>query len=70
MFTPEQWQKILRGLFIAVGGAALTYASTVVLPLFQSSSDPVKLGLAALLSVLINAVHQWMKAQKQDVEIK
>lgn len=70
MFTPEQWKKVSKGLMIAVGGAVLTYASTVLLPLLQTSSDPVKLATAAVASALINAGLQWLKGQKDETNSK
>lgn len=48
------FDKIFTGLLMAVTGAAIVYFSTEVIPDLQSSGDVVKLGLAAMLAVVVN----------------
>ena len=54
------FDKIFTGLLVAVTGAAIVYFSTEVIPDLQSSGDIVKLGLAALLAVLVNVGRKFL----------
>ncbi len=54
------FDKILTGLLVAITGAAVVYFSTEVIPDLESSGDIVKLGLAALLSVVVNVGRKFL----------
>lgn len=55
----EDGKKILKGLFIAVAGAALTYVTTEVLPSLQGETG-IHMILFAGFSALINAGRKWL----------
>jgi hypothetical protein len=55
------WAAIGRGAAIAIGGAALTYASTVLIPAMQSSGNATLLIVAAFASVAINVIRKALK---------
>jgi hypothetical protein len=52
------WGSIGRGAAIAIGGAALTYASTVLIPAMQASGNATLLIVAAFASVAINVIRK------------
>ena len=54
------FEKILTGLLMAVTGAVIVYFSTEVIPDLESSSDIVKLALAAVLSVAVNTARKFL----------
>jgi len=59
----EQWLKIAKGLGLALGGAAIAYASTVVVPALQDSGNPTLLIVAAVASALINVARKFIEAK-------
>jgi hypothetical protein len=61
------WKSIGRGALIALAGAALTYASTVVVPAMEGSGNATLLTLAAFASVAVNVLR---KALEQKNEVK
>ena len=65
--TKEQWLKIARGAGIAVAGALLTYASSVMIPAMQESGNAVLLAVAAFASVAVNVVRKYLEG-RADVE--
>ena len=58
------WASIGRGAAIAIGGAALTFAATVLIPAMQASGNATLLMIAAFASVAINIAR---KALEQKV---
>jgi hypothetical protein len=48
------WGSIGRGAAIAIGGAVLTFAATVLIPAMQASGNATLLMIAAFASVAIN----------------
>ena len=60
------WRSIGRGALIALAGAALTYASTVVVPAMEGSGNATLLTAAAFASVAVNVLRKAMEA-KADV---
>lgn len=54
MFGSIDWKKIGKGAAIALGGAALSYAATFVVPAV-AASGPTGAMVAAVASILINA---------------
>ena len=48
------WGSIGRGALIAIGGAALTFAATTLIPAMQASGNATLLAIAAFASVAIN----------------
>ena len=61
------WKSIGRGALIALAGAALTYASTVVVPAMEGSGNATLLTAAAFASVAVNVLR---KALEQKNEAK
>jgi hypothetical protein len=61
------WKSIGRGALIALAGAALTYASTVVVPAMEGSGNATLLTAAAFASVAVNVLR---KALEQKNEVK
>lgn len=56
----QDWGKIFKGLGIALGGSALAYFSSEVIPLLQSLDLSGWEAIAvALASTLINALMKW-----------
>ena len=64
--TKEQWLKIAKGAGIAVGGALLTYGSTVLIPSLQELNEPYLLAIAAFLSTAINVARKWLESVSDD----
>ena len=61
------WKKIGTGALIALSGAAITYATTIVIPAMEKSGDATLLTLAAFASVAVNVLR---KALEQKNEVK
>jgi hypothetical protein len=57
------WKSIGRGALIALAGAALTYATTIVIPAMEKSGDAVLLLVAAFASVAVNAIRKAMETK-------
>jgi hypothetical protein len=57
------WKSIGRGALIALAGAALTYASTVVVPAMEGSGNATLLALAAFASVGVNVIRKALEAK-------
>ncbi len=57
------WASIARGAAIAIVGAVLTYASTVVIPAMQGSDNATLLMVAAFASVAVNVVRKSLEAK-------
>lgn len=57
------WGSIGRGAAIAIGGAALTYASTVIIPAMQGSGNATLLAIAAFASVAINIARKALESK-------
>jgi hypothetical protein len=60
------WKSIGRGAAIALAGAALTYATTIVIPAMEGSGNATLLTAAAFASVAVNVLRKSMEA-KTDV---
>jgi hypothetical protein len=60
------WKSIGRGALIALAGAALTYATTIVIPAMEGSGNATLLTAAAFASVAVNVLRKSMEA-KTDV---
>ena len=58
------WASIGRGAAIAIGGAALTYASTVLVPAMQASGNATLLMIAAFASVAINIARKALEPKE------
>lgn len=52
------WKAIGRGALIALAGAALTFASTEVIPAMQTSGNATLLAVAAFASVAVNVIRK------------
>ena len=61
------WKSIGRGALIALAGAALTYATTIVIPAMEGSGNATLLTAAAFASVAVNVLR---KAMEQKNEAK
>jgi hypothetical protein len=61
------WKSIGRGALIALAGAALTYATTIVIPAMEGSGNATLLTAAAFASVAVNVLR---KALEQKNEAK
>ena len=57
------WKSIGRGALIALAGAALTYASTIVIPAMEGSGNATLLALAAVASVAVNVIRKALEAK-------
>ena len=57
------WGSIGRGALIAIGGAALTFAATVVIPAMQQSGNATLLTVAAFASVAINVLRKYLESK-------
>ena len=57
------WKSIGRGALIALSGAALTYASTVVIPAMQGSGNATLLTIAAFASVAVNVIRKMLESK-------
>jgi hypothetical protein len=57
------WRKIGTGALIALSGAAITYATTIVIPAMEKSGDAVLLLVAAFASVAVNAARKAIEAK-------
>ena len=57
------WKKIGTGALIALSGAAITYATTIVIPAMEKSGDAVLLLVAAFASVAVNAARKAIEAK-------
>jgi len=57
------WRSIGRGALIALAGAALTYASTVIVPAMEGSGNATLLTAAAFASVAVNVIRKAMEAK-------
>lgn len=62
--TTTEWKSIARGAAIALGGAALTYVSAVVIPAMQASGNATLLVIAAMASVGINILRKQWEARQ------
>ena len=60
------WKSIARGAAIALAGAALTYATSVVVPAMEGSGNATLLTLAAFASVAVNVLRKALEAKKAD----
>lgn len=60
------WKSIGRGAAIALAGAALTYATSVVVPAMEGSGNATLLTLAAFASVAVNVLRKALES-KADV---
>jgi hypothetical protein len=58
-----EWKKIGTGALIALSGAAITYATTIVIPAMEKSGDAVLLLVAAFASVAVNAPRKAMETK-------
>jgi hypothetical protein len=52
------WKSIGRGAAIALAGAALTYATTIVIPAMEGSGNATLLTAAAFASVAVNVLRK------------
>lgn len=59
------WASIARGAGIALAGAALTYASTVVIPAMQGSGNATLLTIAAFASVAVNVIRKALESKSE-----
>jgi hypothetical protein len=57
------WKSIGRGALIALAGAALTYATTIVIPAMEGSGNATLLTLAAFASVGVNVLRKAMETK-------
>ena len=57
------WKSIGRGAAIAMAGAALTYATTVVVPAMEGSGNATLLTLAAFASVAVNVLRKALESK-------
>ena len=60
------WKSIGRGALIALAGAALTYATTIVIPAMEGSGNATLLTAAAFASVAVNVLRKALE-QKNEV---
>jgi hypothetical protein len=58
------WASIGRGAAIAIGGAALTFAATVLIPAMQASGNATLLIVAAFASVAINVIRKALETKE------
>ncbi len=52
------WKKVGIGALIALGGALVSYVSTIVIPAMEASGNATLLLVAAVASIVINALRQ------------
>jgi hypothetical protein len=57
------WKSIARGAAIALAGAALTYATSVVVPAMEGSGNATLLTLAAFASVAVNVLRKALESK-------
>lgn len=57
------WKSIGRGAMIALAGAALTYATSVVVPAMEGSGNATLLTLAAFASVAVNVLRKALESK-------
>lgn len=57
------WQSIGRGALIALTGASLTYATTIVIPAMEASGNATLLMVAAFASVAVNVIRKAMETK-------
>lgn len=57
------WKKIGTGALIALSGAALTYATTIVIPAMESSGNATLLTAAAFASVAVNVIRKMLETK-------
>jgi hypothetical protein len=57
------WKSIGRGALIALAGAALTYATTIVIPAMEGSGNATLLAVAAFASVAVNVLRKAMETK-------
>jgi hypothetical protein len=57
------WASIGRGAAIAIGGAALTFAATTLIPAMQASGNATLLTVAAFASVAINVARKYLESK-------
>jgi hypothetical protein len=57
------WKSIGRGAAIALAGAALTYATTIVIPAMEVSGNATLLTAAAFASVAVNVLRKALEAK-------
>ena len=57
------WKSIGRGALIALAGAALTYATSVVVPAMEGSGNATLLTLAAFASVAVNVLRKALESK-------
>jgi hypothetical protein len=57
------WKSIGRGALIALAGAALTYATTIVIPAMEASGNATLLTAAAFASVAVNVIRKSLEAK-------
>ena len=60
------WASIGRGALIALAGAGLTYATTIVIPAMQASGNATLLTVAAFASVAVNVLRKALEAKTSD----
>ena len=58
------WASIGRGAAIAIGGATLTFAATVLIPAMQASGNATLLMIAAFASVAINIARKALEQKE------
>jgi len=52
------WKKVGIGALIALGGALVSYVSTIVIPAMEASGNATLLLVAVVASTVINALRQ------------
>jgi hypothetical protein len=57
------WKSIGRGAAIALAGAALTYATTIVIPAMEGSGNATLLTAAAFASVAVNVLRKALESK-------
>ena len=57
------WKSIGRGAMIALAGAALTYATTIVIPAMEGSGNATLLTAAAFASVAVNVLRKALESK-------
>ena len=60
------WKSIGRGAAIALAGAALTYATSVVVPAMEGSGNATLLTLAAFASVAVNVLRKALESKRES----
>jgi hypothetical protein len=60
------WRSIGRGALIALAGAALTYASTALIPAMEASGNATLLAAAAFASVAVNVIRKALESKTDE----